>query len=378
MTGAADEVAARVVLARVAEPGDGEMGRWLERVGAPRAVEALAGGRCPLRRAEAYLARFARADADADLTRAAALGARAVVPGDPGWPTQLDDLGPTRPILLWTRGPVDLRLSALCSVAIVGSRAATRYGEDVAVDLAAGVASAGWTVVSGGAYGIDAAAHRGALAVDGITIAVLANGIDTVYPRGNDSLLSRVLDAGLLVTELGPGEHPTRSRFLERNRVIAALSRATVVVESARRSGALNTAARAGDLGRLVLAVPGPVTSATSAGSHALLRDQRAALVTGAPDVLELVAPLDAAADRRGSEHDSAERLETVRELDRLGPDLKAVHASLGSRRPRDAEDIAIRAGVPAAAVLGLLGELGLRGLAVRVEGGWRVVRQGA
>ena len=190
------------------------------------------------------------------------------------------------------------------SVAVVGARACTPYGEHVAAEIGAGLADRGWTVVSGGAYGIDAAAHRGALAVDAPTVAVLACGVDVAYPAAHDRLLATVRAVGVVVSELPPGARPTRRRFLDRNRVIAALARGTVVVEAAVRSGALNTAGHAEGLSRTVMAVPGPVTSATSAGCHELLRTRAAALVTDAADVLDQVGDLvvDASEPRRGEQ----------------------------------------------------------------------------
>ena len=178
------------------------------------------------------------------------------------------------------------------AIAIVGSRSSTAYGEHVAATLSAGVADAGWTVVSGGAYGIDARVHRAALAADGATVAVMAGGVDRLYPLGNADLLARVLETGAIVAEQPPGFPPHRSRFLTRNRIIAAAA-ATVVVEAAHRSGALSTAHHAAELGRPVGAVPGPVTSASSAGCHRLIRNG-AVCVTSPDDVLEMVTPLDA------------------------------------------------------------------------------------
>jgi DNA processing protein len=242
------------------------------------------------------LARWAPRLADLDpgrvLDRADRLDARVVVPGDAEWPTGLDDLGGSAPLCLWVRGPVDLAAAVRRSVALVGARAATAYGEHVAADLAAGLAEAGCTVVSGGAYGIDVAAHRGALAVGGPTIALLAGGVDRTYPAGNHTLLeSLAREHGAVVAECPPGTAPVRARFLLRNRLIAALSGATVVVEAAWRSGALSTATHAAALLRPLGAVPGPVTSMASAGCHRLIRDGAAVCVTGTPDVLELVGP---------------------------------------------------------------------------------------
>ncbi len=175
------------------------------------------------------------------------------------WPGQLDDLGDARPLGLWVRGTADLRLWALRSVALVGARACTEYGAFMAATLAAGLAEKGWIVVSGGAYGIDGAAHRGVLGAGGATVAVLACGVDRPYPRGHAGLIGRIAEQGLVVGELPPGEHPTPSRFILRNRVIAALTRGTVVVEAALRSGSLVTARAARRLGRHTIGVPTPL-----------------------------------------------------------------------------------------------------------------------
>ncbi|MFR9726543.1 DNA-processing protein DprA [Streptomyces sp. MS19] len=286
-----DARSARAALTRVAEPGDELMGRWLAEYGPGSVVEALAADR-PLPgvspdRWAGLRARSRRAAPGRDLELAARVGGRFVCPGDREWPRQLDDLGHGRPIGLWVRGPCSLRFVALRSVAMVGARACTDYGAHVAAELAGALAERGWTVVSGGAYGIDGASHRGALAVGGATVGILACGVDRAYPAGHRELLERVAAGGLLVAELPPGDHPTRGRFLQRNRVIAALTRGTVVVEAARRSGSLVTARRAGGLGRQLMAVPGPVTSGLSAGTHQLIRDG-AVLVGSAGEVTEL------------------------------------------------------------------------------------------
>jgi DNA protecting protein DprA len=228
------------------------------------------------------------------------IGCRLLVPGDPGWPTVLDDLDATAPLCLWVRGPADLHALSARSVALVGARAATPYGEHVAADLAAGIAEAGGLVVSGGAYGIDVAAHRGALSAGGITVALLAGGVDRTYPAGNRDLLeSLAREHGAVVAECPPGTAPVRSRFLLRNRLIAALAGATVVVEAAWRSGALSTAAHAGALLRPLGAVPGPVTSMASVGCHRPLRDGAAVCVTSTADVLELIGPPGGAVPER-------------------------------------------------------------------------------
>ncbi len=226
-------------------------------------------GRAPLpgvsaKRWAGLRARAVRADPRRDLAVARAAGARFVTPGTSEWPGQLDDLGDARPLGLWVRGRPNLRVWALRSVAVVGARACTEYGAHMAATLAADLAERGWVVVSGGAYGIDGAAHRGALGAGGATAAVLACGVDRPYPPGHAKLISRIAEQGLVIGELPPGDHPTPSRFILRNRVIAALTRGTVVVEAAYRSGSLVTARAAQRLGRHTMGVPGPATSALS------------------------------------------------------------------------------------------------------------------
>ncbi|MEN1976760.1 DNA-processing protein DprA [Cellulomonas olei] len=251
--------------------------RWLRVVG--RALERWA-------------PRLADLDPLRALDRADAVGAVVLHPGHPDWPHGLDDLGPAAPLALWVRGPADPAALLGRAVAVVGARAATVYGRRVASDLAGGLAARDVTVVSGGAFGIDVAAHRAALAAGGVSVAFLAGGIDRPSPVANlDVLEALVAGGGALVAESPPGSTPTRSRFLQRNRLIAACTRATVVVEAAWRSGALSTASRAAELLRPVGAVPGPVTSMASAGCHRLLRDGGAVCITGVDDVLELVGP---------------------------------------------------------------------------------------
>ena len=215
-------------------------------------------------------------------------------PGDPEWPGQLADLGDDQPYALWLRGSADLRFSCLRSVAIVGARAATAYGSYVAAEFAASVAARGWAVVSGGAFGVDAAAHRGALSADGVTAAVLACGVDVPYPSAHTDLLDAIAAQGVLVSEWPPGRQVSRLRFLVRNRVIAALATGTLVVEASQRSGAINTARHARDLRRRLMAVPGPITSDLSAGCHHILREWQGVLVTSAAEVTENLSPLGA------------------------------------------------------------------------------------
>lgn len=263
-----------------------------------------------------WRARLGDLDADAALEAAERRGIRVLVPGDPEWPGRLADLQETEPHCLWVHGPASLH--ALTeehpAVALVGSRASTPYGEDVAASMAAALAARGTCVVSGGAYGIDACAHRGALAAGGpgATLAVLAGGLDALYPRGNARLLEAIRERHLLVSEAPMGTAPTRWRFLARNRLIAALADATVVVEASWRSGALSTARHADDLSRPVAAVPGPVGSAASAGCHRLIRERGAVLVTDAPEVLELLAGQDGAPGSQGPAQDELDLLTPV------------------------------------------------------------------
>jgi DNA processing protein len=217
-------------------------------------------------------------------------GARLVRAGDDEWPSRLDDLGDNAPVALWARGEARLSAAAGQSVSIIGSRAASAYGTHVAAGIAAGVAARGWAVVSGAAYGIDGAAHRGALAAGGITVAVLACGVDRAYPAGHADLIATIGQAGVIVSEQPPGRPVSRTRFLDRNRVIAALSAGTVVVEAGRSSGAMHAARHAAELGRPLMAVPGPVTSTASGGCHLLIRNGAAVLVTSGDDVIETLA----------------------------------------------------------------------------------------
>jgi DNA processing protein len=307
---------ARAWLSRVCEPGTIDFWRFVDDVGPVNAVRRLRSGLAPERIRALAGARVRQDESLADLARAERCDARLVVPEDDEWPAlplhaltvavseEPDDhrfqsdrtIAPVPPIALWVRGPARLDEVVDRSVAIVGSRASTAYGEHVAGELGHQLGERGWTVVSGGAYGIDAAAHRGALVVDGPTVAILACGVDRVYPAGNGALLNRIADSGLLVSEWPPGAAPHKHRFLVRNRLIAGLTRGTVVVEAAARSGATATAHRAARLGKRVMAVPGPVTSAMSVGCHELLRGNEGGtrLVASAAHVLEEIGGLGA------------------------------------------------------------------------------------
>jgi DNA processing protein len=221
------------------------------------------------------------------LRASARFGVQLVTPDSAAWPTGMNDLGNAAPFALWVRGTAEL-LAGSDQIAIVGARAATGYGEHVTMELAAGLSDRGRTIVSGAAYGIDGMAHRTTLASHGNTIAYLAGGVDRYYPSGHDALLTHIAEKGAVVSELPVGSPPTKWRFFSRNRLIAAATHATIVVEAGWRSGSLNTAGHAHFLGRAVGAVPGPVTSAASAGCHRLIRDYGATLVTNAEEAAEL------------------------------------------------------------------------------------------
>jgi DNA processing protein len=359
---AEDELTARAAWSRLTEPVDPGAHAFVEREGAAEALgHVLRGGGAGLAVASRWRPRLADLDPRRDLRELAAVGGRLVVPGDDEWPSGLDDLE-VPPFCLWVRGP--LRLDAVCAraAAIVGARASTAYGTRIAADFARECAVMGITVVSGAAYGIDAAAHLGALAGGGATVAVLAGGVDRAYPRGNEPLLDRIAAEGLVVSEVPPRSAPTRSRFVQRNRLIAALADATLVVEAGVRSGASITAKHAGKLNRPVGAVPGPITSAASAGSHRLLRDG-CVCVTSAEELAELVDPLGASLGAQGLPLVSVDDLPPV--------DLRVLDAlPLGGSA--GVHSLARVAGLDLPTLTAGLGRLELAGLAERDGGGWR------
>ncbi len=301
-------------------------------------------------------------------------GVRVLLPGDMEFPSQLLDLSEP-PLALWVRGPLDLRAAALRSVAVVGARACTAYGERATTILAGGLAEEGWAVVSGGAFGIDAAAHRAALGVGGPTIAMLACGVDIAYPRSHDALFARIADAGLIVSELPPGSQPLKHRFLARNRVIAALSRGTVVVEAARRSGAMATASRALELGREVMAVPGPITSMASSGTNRLLHEASARAVSDPCEVTTLLLG-DVNGSPGAEGHERADEGSVVGDgdprLSGLPGEVRLVLEALPGRGGRTVDVISQRTGLPPTACLAHLGLLEIVGLARRGHAGWR------
>ena len=302
-----------------------------------------------------------------DLATMARLGGRLIIPSDELWPGQLADLGIQEPLCLWWRGQEQPLPAVDTSIALVGSRDSTSYGASVTGDFAYSLAQRGFTVVSGGAYGIDAHAHRAALAGGAgavPTIAVMAGGVDRFYPSGNEDLLRAVCNQGAVLAEVPPGSAPTRYRFLQRNRLIAALSAVTVVVEARWRSGALNTAHHAESLGRAVGAVPGSVHSANSAGCHRLLRDGGAVCVTDAAEIAELASPSGSALPEQRQASAQVQDGLTLEDLILLD--------ALPLRSTTSVEKLAAVAGLGQESVRAGLGRLGLLGLAVSERGGWK------
>ncbi|SEN23531.1 DNA-protecting protein DprA [Cryobacterium sp. TMT1-3] len=406
----AGEVFARAAWSGLAEPGDGTAGLLVASVGASVALTAVLESWSPVRigalvrdalgdepgKPDIVFAASPSADpteADADtsaeleqaldlglqrwrprlnsnevirsLQQAARMQTQLLLATDALWPSALDDLEQHAPLALWWRGVPGALAALTNSIALVGARAATGYGEHIAMEASAGLVDRGFAIVSGAAYGIDGMAHRAALASDGITVAFLAGGVDRFYPSGHDSLLTRIVATGAVVSELPCGAAPTKWRFLQRNRLIAAASAATVVLEAGWRSGSLNTAGHASALGRPLGAVPGPITSPTSAGCHRLIREFAAVCVTNPTEMAELVGersiqvPLDFPDSDAGS-----------------GPiprtsDQVRVFDALSGRSPRTVADLARRAGLSSAAVRGALGGLDLDGAAQEREAGW-------
>lgn len=378
----AAEVTARFAVASwsaIAEPGDRIAGQIVSALGAAHALAIL------LERAETHRVvsavsaagtELAADDVDKALARwrprlesapvvdalrqAERLSISLVIPADPLWPEGFADLEYHAPHALWVRGNTSALATFGRSIALVGARAATGYGEHVTMEASAGLVDRGYTIVSGAAYGIDGMAHRAALASSGCTVAFLAGGVDRFYPSGHDALLTRIVEQGAVVSELPCGAQPSKWRFLQRNRLISASSLATVVLEAGWRSGSLNTAGHAATLGRPLGAVPGPVTSAASAGCHRLIREYDAVCVTNAQEMAEL-APIDLVTEAVSARLDGPTESE-VRVVD-----------ALSRRSPREPSDVAQRSGLSVATVQSVLGSLGLEGRVVHNDRGWLI-----
>lgn len=392
--GTGDEIRAAVAaLLRIGEPGDGLLKGLVDEVGPITVLElitAVATGRTSAAEAVAALSpivaavagsgqlgeafdRWAVRGTDAqghrDLDSVDRLGGRLVVPSDEEWPPVLSDLGLASPLGLWVRGPVRLDEALHRSVAVVGARAASNYGTKCASDLAWELAARQITVVSGGAFGIDAAAHRAAIAREGTTIAFMAGGVDRFYPAANTELFKQMLDSGAIVSETAPGMTPMRHRFLLRNRLIAASSQVTVIVEAGWRSGALNTARHALELSREVAAFPGSVYSASSTGTHRLIRLHEAGLVTSCNDVVELMDNEELALFDVSSppSHDP---------VDDLAEREKICVNALSTTKALDVGTLAARAGLTLPNTLSALATLELAGLSARRDSGWVKLRK--
>jgi DNA processing protein len=413
-----EESYARAALTYLAEPADHWLNGLISAHGATRTLEAIRSGRLPepsadfpippfilrtlQRSLERWRVRLDELPTPGEVIAFGRSGIRLICPGDPEWPEQLADLGLEQPYALWLRGTADLRFNCLRAVAVVGSRAATAYGSYVAAELAASVAARGWTVVSGAAFGVDASAHRGALGADGVTVAVLACGVDVPYPVGHAELLESVAAQGVIVSEWPPGRTVSRLRFLVRNRVIAALATGTLVVEAGERSGAVNTARHARDLGRRLMAVPGPVTSDQSAGCHRIIRDWQGTLVTTATEVIEHLSPVGATlesthapaatdpADRAASAAPASptgpadparprsrrrRRIRPALDLDAMDLETTQVLDAMPARGGMAATRIAQRAGLAPTTAVRCLAALAASGFVERCDEGWRLSR---
>jgi DNA protecting protein DprA len=383
------ETFARATWTGIAEPGDSMAGLLVGGLGAVNALNAIIDGWSPSRLADALLAvgaersrlredvtqgverwrpRLKSSDVVQYLMQAKRAGAHLLVPGDPLWPDAVGDLGTHAPLALWWRG-VPRALEALeRSISLVGARAATGYGEHVTLEASAGLVDRGFAIVSGAAYGIDGMAHRAALASFGTTVAFLAGGVDRFYPAGHDALLAQIVETGAVISELPCGSSPTKWRFLQRNRLIAAASNATVVLEAGWRSGSLNTAGHAAAAGRPLGAVPGPVTSPASTGCHRLIREYDAVCVTDADEMAELAG--GDSAGRTTRKASDAPMSDEGRNGARSSDQVRAIDA-LSRRSPRSVHDIAGRAGLSTSAVVAALGALNLEGVVRERDAGW-------
>jgi DNA processing protein len=414
-----EESYARAALTYLAEPADHWLNGLILAHGATRTLKAIRSGRLPepsgdfpmppfmlrtlQRSLERWRVRLDELPTPDEVLAFRRSGIRLICPGDPEWPEQLADLGVEQPYALWLRGTADLRFSCLRAVAVVGSRAATAYGCYVAAELAASVAARGWSVVSGAAFGVDASAHRGALGADGVTVAVLACGVDVPYPAGHAELLESVAAQGVIVSEWPPGRTVSRLRFLVRNRVIAALAIGTLVVEAGERSGAVNTARHARDLSRPLMAVPGPVTSDQSAGCHRIIRDWQGTLVTTAAEVIEHLSPVGATlspspapapapspaaapaptqppvaaapADPSRPKSSRRRRARPALDLDAMDLETTQVLDAMPARGGMATTRIAQRAGLPPTTAVRCLASLAASGFVERCHEGWRLSR---
>jgi DNA processing protein len=283
------EVDARLVLFSAIEGGQVFWSGEINEKGAEDVYARLVSDGYDIKKYAKVIEKAQSADLNAIKKQLSLSGAIFLTPASDEWPTSLNDLAAI-PIGLVVKG--DVAALSQRALAIVGTRNPTAYGMRIAADFAAGFVDREWNIISGGAYGIDSAAHKGALIAEGQTVAVLATGIDVAYPAGNVRLFAEIAENGALVSEVLPGTHAIPIRFLNRNRIIAALSKATLVVEAAFRSGSLRTARDAAELLRPVMAIPGPINAPTSEGCHRLIGERAAEIVTSVSDAIELISAL--------------------------------------------------------------------------------------
>jgi DNA processing protein len=285
------ETDAHLVLSWISDISDQKTNKFLSQNGSIATIAQISGKK-PENNAEKR--RLARLSALTHIDYLKELLAKETInyisPLDPQWPNQLSDLGSYTPFGLFTKGDETLLLNE--SISIVGTRKSTVYGNTIAAEFAFDLATIGFNIVSGGATGIDTSSHHGALNAQGKTICVQANGLSKLYPSKNDFLFQKINNVGLIISEYPPGRNPVKNYFLDRNRIIAALSKSTIVVEAAEISGALSTARHALRMQRLVMAVPGSINSLTSEGTNALIRNREAESVANLEQILELVLPL--------------------------------------------------------------------------------------
>ncbi len=357
---------ALLVLAHVVEPHDEKLQLFIDRVGPLDAIEAIRRGAVPKRDSEGLQARLRTFSFATALRELDKCDARLVFRDSSEWPTQLDDLKHERPFALWVVGTPDLRLAALRSISIVGARLCTPYGTFIARDWSARFSDQGWVVISGGALGVDGAAHQGVLSVAGVTLCVLACGVDVAYPRAHESLLASIADSGLLISESPPGSPALRQRFLSRNRIIAALSRGTVVVEAGLRSGTTSTANFVNSVNRPLFAVPGAITSPMSAGCHQLINEGKALLAAGWSDVATMLGDQQMALFAQEPE---------PRLIDGLSFMQQQVLDAVPIRTGRSAEELMVATGLSLREVLTALSFLEVGGFVQQDAQVWRIVR---
>ncbi len=371
MTGTEARRLAWAYLSGVLQGPCAAMNQFVDAVGVLDAAAAVRERELPKVLRNKTIARRDRVDPARDLEAVERVGGRLVTPDDEEWPAWRmlafsvqnrpdDECG--APLCLWVVGESSLSAVTDRAIGVVGARAATGYGRHVTADIVGELAADGWTTVSGAAYGIDAAAHRAALAMQAPTVALLACGVDQVYPSSHARLLAAVAECGLLVSEYPPGTAVTKYRFLERNRLIAGLSEAVLVVEAGWRSGARNTAMWARRLGRPALAVPGPVTSALSTGCHQMIRDGQARLVTRASEVIDEAAPMCLPVTGESGPH---------RPTDALAGDMLRVYEAFPAIGSRGATELAETSGVPVESVCSAIPALVDAGFVGTDERGW-------